>query len=303
MGIGPRPRGVVEEDGRRWAWPVVPAWVTATTSTNGTRTPVRGPSTYTLRRLKVRARRRGQQQRVAHVLGTSVMRMSVLPPPALPGSGRRSAPARRPLSPVPPSSRGPSLAQKPGGRDRGHGGACAMVGPPSDRRGVRTTGRRQPARDRTRLGPGDKAPAFTLPDQDGTKVSLRDFAGKPVVVYFYPADDTPGCTKEACQFNDNLRAFSRAGCGRPRASPPTGPTTHRALPEEVRAAVPAAHRRRPRRDGALRRLGREDAVRQEVGGGDPLHVPGGRRRQGRSGPGTTCRPTAMPPRCWPSSGD
>jgi peroxiredoxin Q/BCP len=65
--------------------------------------------------------------------------------------------------------------------------------------------------DKTRLDPGAKAPAFTLADQDGNKVSLRDFAGKPVVVYFYPADDTPGCTKEACQFNDNLRAFSRAG--------------------------------------------------------------------------------------------
>jgi len=61
------------------------------------------------------------------------------------------------------------------------------------------------------LEAGDKAPAFTLPDQDGKKVSLKDFAGQPVVVYFYPADDTPGCTKEACQFNDNLRAFSRAG--------------------------------------------------------------------------------------------
>ena len=65
--------------------------------------------------------------------------------------------------------------------------------------------------DNTRLEPGDKAPAFTLGDQDGNKVSLRDYAGAPVVVYFYPADDTPGCTKEACQFNDNLRAFSRAG--------------------------------------------------------------------------------------------
>jgi len=62
-----------------------------------------------------------------------------------------------------------------------------------------------------RLGPGDRAPAFGLPDHDGTTVALRDFAGAPVVVYFYPADDTPGCTKEACQFNDNLRAFSRAG--------------------------------------------------------------------------------------------
>ena len=62
-----------------------------------------------------------------------------------------------------------------------------------------------------RLETGDRAPAFSLPDADGRKVALKDFAGSPVVVYFYPADDTPGCTKEACQFNDNLRAFDRAG--------------------------------------------------------------------------------------------
>ena len=61
-----------------------------------------------------------------------------------------------------------------------------------------------------RLDAGAKAPAFTLLDADGNKVSLKDFAGRKVVVYFYPADDTPGCTKEACQFNDNLRAFDRA---------------------------------------------------------------------------------------------
>jgi thioredoxin-dependent peroxiredoxin len=61
-----------------------------------------------------------------------------------------------------------------------------------------------------KLAAGDRAPAFTLPDQDGKKVSLKDFAGRPVVVYFYPRDDTPGCTKEACQFNDNLSAFKRA---------------------------------------------------------------------------------------------
>jgi peroxiredoxin Q/BCP len=62
-----------------------------------------------------------------------------------------------------------------------------------------------------KLATGDQAPPFALPDQDGTTVSLADFAGKRVVVYFYPRDDTPGCTKEACQFNDNLREFSRAG--------------------------------------------------------------------------------------------
>jgi len=61
-----------------------------------------------------------------------------------------------------------------------------------------------------RLEAGDRAPAFTLPDQDGAKVSLSSLSGAPAVVYFYPADDTPGCTKEASQFNDNLRAFQRA---------------------------------------------------------------------------------------------
>jgi len=63
----------------------------------------------------------------------------------------------------------------------------------------------------TRLSPGDTAPAFTLPDADGTKVSLKDFRGRKVVVYFYPAAMTPGCTKQACDFRDNLREFDRAG--------------------------------------------------------------------------------------------
>ena len=62
-----------------------------------------------------------------------------------------------------------------------------------------------------RLEAGTKAPAFTLTNEDGEKVSLKDFAGQAVVVYFYPADDTPGCTKEACQFNDNLKTFASAG--------------------------------------------------------------------------------------------
>jgi peroxiredoxin Q/BCP len=62
-----------------------------------------------------------------------------------------------------------------------------------------------------KLEPGKAAPKFSLPDQDGKKVSLADFAGRRVVVYFYPKDDTPGCTKEACQFNDNLARFRSAG--------------------------------------------------------------------------------------------
>jgi thioredoxin-dependent peroxiredoxin len=62
-----------------------------------------------------------------------------------------------------------------------------------------------------RLEVGENAPTFSLANQDEQSVSLGDFSGTPVVVYFYPADDTPGCTKEACQFNENLSAFSRSG--------------------------------------------------------------------------------------------
>ncbi|HLG74000.1 MAG TPA: thioredoxin-dependent thiol peroxidase [Chloroflexota bacterium] len=61
-----------------------------------------------------------------------------------------------------------------------------------------------------KLQAGDVAPAFSLPDQDGKQVSLADFKGSRVLVYFYPRDDTPGCTKEACQFNENLQAFQQA---------------------------------------------------------------------------------------------
>jgi peroxiredoxin Q/BCP len=62
-----------------------------------------------------------------------------------------------------------------------------------------------------KLQPGDAAPPFALPDQDGRQVDLADFRGRRVVVYFYPKDDTPGCTKEACQFNDGLSGFAGSG--------------------------------------------------------------------------------------------
>jgi thioredoxin-dependent peroxiredoxin len=63
----------------------------------------------------------------------------------------------------------------------------------------------------TRLAAGDKAPAFSLPDADGNKVSLADYRGRRVVVYFYPAASTPGCTKQACDFRDNLAGLNDAG--------------------------------------------------------------------------------------------
>jgi peroxiredoxin Q/BCP len=62
-----------------------------------------------------------------------------------------------------------------------------------------------------RLSEGDAAPDFRLPDSDGNDVSLSDFRGKHVVVYFYPAASTPGCTKQACDFRDNLAELNDAG--------------------------------------------------------------------------------------------
>ena len=61
------------------------------------------------------------------------------------------------------------------------------------------------------LAVGDKAPAFSLKDQDGKVVSLKGLKGKPVVLYFYPKDDTPGCTKEACGFRDAMNPIKRSG--------------------------------------------------------------------------------------------
>jgi peroxiredoxin Q/BCP len=61
------------------------------------------------------------------------------------------------------------------------------------------------------LNIGDKAPALSLPDQSGEPVSLKDFMGKQVVLYFYPKDDTPGCTKESCDFRDSITPIKKTG--------------------------------------------------------------------------------------------
>jgi thioredoxin-dependent peroxiredoxin len=63
----------------------------------------------------------------------------------------------------------------------------------------------------TRLEPGDAAPSFTLPDADGNEVSLSALRGQRVIIYFYPAAMTPGCTKQACDFRDSRQDLSDAG--------------------------------------------------------------------------------------------
>jgi thioredoxin-dependent peroxiredoxin len=62
-----------------------------------------------------------------------------------------------------------------------------------------------------RLAPGDQAPDFTLPDADGNQVSLASLRGQRVIIYFYPAAMTPGCTKQACDFRDSKADLSEAG--------------------------------------------------------------------------------------------
>jgi peroxiredoxin Q/BCP len=62
-----------------------------------------------------------------------------------------------------------------------------------------------------RLEPGDKAPEFSLPDDTGATVGLGDFAGRKVIVYFYPAAMTPGCTKQACDFSESIESLRKDG--------------------------------------------------------------------------------------------
>lgn len=63
----------------------------------------------------------------------------------------------------------------------------------------------------TELNEGQKAPGFTAKDQNGNAISLSDFSGKDVILYFYPKDDTPGCTAEACSFRDNYQSLQASG--------------------------------------------------------------------------------------------
>ena len=74
-----------------------------------------------------------------------------------------------------------------------------------------------------RLSIGDQAPDFTLPDSEGNEVSLSGFRGRNVVVYFYPAASTPGCTTEACDFRDNPNSLKSAGYDVLGLSPDAGP--------------------------------------------------------------------------------
>ena len=87
------------------------------------------------------------------------------------------------------------------------------------------------------LEEGKKAPAFTLTDAAGKKVSLADFAGKHLVLYFYPKDDTPGCTKEACGFRDAWKQIQKLGAVVVGVSPDSG-ATHQKFANKYKLPFP-----------------------------------------------------------------
>lgn len=84
---------------------------------------------------------------------------------------------------------------------------------------------------------GDEAPGFSLEDADGTTWSLADLRGQKVIVYFYPADDTPGCTAEACDFRDAQRDLGKAGY-RVLGVSPQGASSHRRFSDKYSLNFP-----------------------------------------------------------------
>ena len=129
------------------------------------------------------------------------------------------------------------------------------------------------------IEPGQKAPAFSLPDQDGVVHRLKDYADRPLILYFYPKDDTPGCTKEACAFRDHQPAFQAHQDGGPRRQCPR----HREqgqVRQEARPQLHAPRGCRARGGGPVRRVEEEEHVRQDLHGRGADDVPDRPGRQG-----------------------
>ena len=137
-----------------------------------------------------------------------------------------------------------------------------------------------------RLEVGEKAPAFSLLDADGKTVKLSDYKGRKVIVYFYPAASTPGCTKEACDFRDNLGELHRR---RVRRSSESRPTSRPSWPSSaMNRTSRSLCSRRPGPRGPRRRcVFGEKTMYWKTVQGELLDLRGRREGQNRSGRSTT----------------
>ena len=135
------------------------------------------------------------------------------------------------------------------------------------------------------LEEGAKAPAFTLQADDGTKVKLADLKGSPVVLYFYPADDTPGCTKEACAFRDRSAELKKLGAKVLGVSP-DDVASHVKFRDKFQLNFPLLADPDHAVAEKFGALARKEHVRQGLDGHRPLDLPdrpGWRDRQGLEG--------------------
>ena len=131
------------------------------------------------------------------------------------------------------------------------------------------------------ISEGSPAPRFSLPDQSGEAVSLESLAGKWVVLYFYPKDDTPGCTQEACNFRDNYGALKAAGAVVLGVSGDTS-ASHSKFATKYELPFPLLVDERQRGRPRVRRVGQEEELRQDIRGDHPLdvhHRPGWQGRE------------------------
>jgi peroxiredoxin len=138
---------------------------------------------------------------------------------------------------------------------------------------------------------GQKAPAFSLASDDGNKVKLSDFAGKPVVLYFYPKDDTPGCTREACAFRDASAPLKKAGAVVLGVSA-DDTASHVKFRDKYKLNFPLLFGHRSQGGRKVWRLARKKHVRQNLHGNPAEHLPDRSSRQ--SCQGLETRPSRRP---------
>ncbi len=132
------------------------------------------------------------------------------------------------------------------------------------------------------LDVGDKAPDFTLPTDGDGKIKLSDLKGQKVVLYFYPKDDTPGCTKEACAFGEMFPRFKKMdatviGISRDSVA------SHDKFKKKYKLPFTLGLGQRRQGDGEIRRLGREEPLRPQIYGHRARDLSDRRERQDRAG--------------------